>query len=79
MSREVPPFPAVRALEAAARHLRFKDAEKALHVTHSAVSHQVKALEEFVRTALVRRESRGVTFIREGSVPLCRRIGSGGE
>lgn len=72
MNREFPSFPAVRAFDAAARHLSFKDAAQELHVTQSAVSHQVKALEEFLGTPLFRRESRGVTLTREGTVYLSR-------
>lgn len=53
----LPPFSALRAFEAAARHLSFKAAARELCVTPSAISHQVKTLEEhlgqpmFVRAA----------------------------
>lgn len=55
--RHLPPFSAIRAFEAAARHLSFKAAAEELCVTPSAVSHQVKTLEDhlgqpvFVRAA----------------------------
>ncbi len=46
MARRLPPLNAVRAFEAAARHLSFTKAAEELHVTQAAISHQVKALEE---------------------------------
>ncbi len=46
MARHLPPLNALRAFEAAARHLSFSRAAEELHVTHAAISHQVKALEE---------------------------------
>lgn len=66
MSRDLPSFPAVRAFEAAGRHLSFKTAAEELHVTQSAVSHQVKSLEEFLGLALFRRGTRSVALTREG-------------
>lgn len=66
MNRDLPSFPAIRAFEAAARHLSFKSAADELHVTQSAVSHQVKSLEEFLGIVLFHRESRGVVLTREG-------------
>ncbi len=66
MKRTLPPFPAVRAFEAAARHVSFKDAAEELHVTQSAVSHQVKGLEEFLGKALFHRAANGVTLTRAG-------------
>jgi len=66
MSRDLPSFPAVRAFEAAARRLSFKAAAEELHVTQSAVSHQVKALEEFLGITLFRRGIRSVALTAEG-------------
>mgnify|MGYP002148435758 CR=1 FL=1 len=45
MSRRLPPLNAVRAFVAAARHQSFTHAALKLHVTHSAISRQIKALE----------------------------------
>lgn len=65
MTRRLPPLNQLRAFEAAARHLSFKDAADELHVTHAAVSHQIKALEEFLGSKLFHRGSRGVTLTAE--------------
>ena len=46
MSRRLPPLNAVRAFEAAARHLSFTRAAEELNVTQAAISHQVKELED---------------------------------
>ena len=66
MKRSLPPFSAVRAFEAAARHLSFKNAAEELHVTQSAVSHQIKSLEEFLATTLFYRAANGVTLTPAG-------------
>ncbi|VAW24269.1 hypothetical protein MNBD_ALPHA11-163 [hydrothermal vent metagenome] len=47
MARKLPPFASVRAFEAAARHCSFKQAGQELTLTPSAISHQVKSLEDF--------------------------------
>ena len=46
MSRWLPSLNALRAFEAAARHLSFTKAAEELHVTPAAISHQIKVLEE---------------------------------
>ncbi|NOX39306.1 MAG: LysR family transcriptional regulator [Alphaproteobacteria bacterium] len=46
MARKLPPFASVR-FEAAARHCSFKQAGHELTLTPSAISHQVKSLEDF--------------------------------
>ncbi len=51
----LPPFAALRAFHAAATHERFRDAAETLSVTESAISHQVKRLEAFLRVALIDR------------------------
>jgi LysR family glycine cleavage system transcriptional activator len=61
-----PPLNALRAFEAAARHLSFKNAAKELHVTPGAVSHQVKLLEEHLRVPLFRRLTRALELTAEG-------------
>jgi LysR family transcriptional regulator, glycine cleavage system transcriptional activator len=64
--RRLPPLNAVRAFEAAARHLSFNQAAEELHVTPSAVSHQVKSLEDFLGSRLFRRAGRRVSLTRDG-------------
>jgi LysR family glycine cleavage system transcriptional activator len=51
----LPPFAALRAFHAAATHDRYRDAAESLGLTESAISHQVRRLEEFLRTPLVDR------------------------
>jgi len=67
MRRYLPPFPAVRAFEASARHLSFKKAADELCLTQSAVSHQIRSLEDYLGVKLFYREPRGVTLTGEGS------------
>ncbi|MGK7651663.1 LysR substrate-binding domain-containing protein [Roseovarius sp. B08] len=55
MGRHLPPFAAVKAFEAAARHKSFKHAAEELCLSPSAVSHQIRALEEYLDTALFER------------------------
>jgi LysR family glycine cleavage system transcriptional activator len=64
--QRLPPLNALRAFEAAARHLSFAIAAKELHVTPAAVSHQIKGLEEFVGQGLFRRLARGLELTRAG-------------
>jgi LysR family glycine cleavage system transcriptional activator len=52
----MPPFPALRAFHAAARLGRFKDAARDLGVTESAISHQVRRLEDFLQVRLFERQ-----------------------
>ncbi len=52
MPRQLPPLNAVRAFEAAARHLSFARAADELHVTPAAISQQVKLLEEHLGVTL---------------------------
>src|SRR5579862_5227316 len=56
----LPPFMALRALEAAARHRSYSRAAEELHVTHGAVSHQIRKLEEELGTALFHRRGNAM-------------------
>ena len=58
MSRRVPPLNALKAFEAAARHLSFTKAAEELYVTQAAVNHQVTTLEEQLGLQLVLRKNR---------------------
>lgn len=55
MPRQLPPLNALRAFEAAARHLSFVRAAEELHVTPAAISQQVKLLEDHLGVALFQR------------------------
>jgi LysR family transcriptional regulator, glycine cleavage system transcriptional activator len=66
MTQRLPPLSSLRAFEAAARLESFSLAADEIHVTHGAVSHQVKALEEFLDVTLFRRESRRVALTDDG-------------
>ena len=63
---QIPPLAALRAFEAAARRESFNAAAAELHVTASAVSHQIRALEELLGVALFLRRTRRVTLTAEG-------------
>jgi LysR family transcriptional regulator of beta-lactamase len=64
------PLNALRAFEAAARHLSFTRAGLELRVTQAAVSHQVKGLEEILGVPLFRRLPRGLALTEEGEALL---------
>jgi len=66
----LPPLTAVRAFEAAARHLSFTRAATELHVTQSAVSHQVRTLEGWLGFPLFRRCNREIQLTAEGTTYL---------
>ena len=66
MERAQLPLNALRAFEAAARHLNFTRAAIELCVSQGAVSHQVAALEERLGTPLFRRLPRGLALTDEG-------------
>lgn len=70
MTRRLPPLNALRAFEAAGRHESFTAAAEELHVTHGAISHQVKSLEEWFGIALFDRSSRAVRLSPAGSAYL---------
>ncbi|WP_372012950.1 LysR family transcriptional regulator [Pseudoxanthomonas sp. 10H] len=66
MTRPLPPLNALRAFEAAARLGSVTRAAEELHVTHGAVSRQVRALEEALGTPLFEREGRGLGLTSAG-------------
>ena len=70
MPRRLPPLNSLRAFEAAGRHLSFTRAAAELTVTQAAVSHQVKALEEYLDTALFDRLPRQLELTRAGKTLL---------
>jgi len=66
MSRHLPPLNALRAFEAAARLNSVSQAAEQLHVTHGAVSRQLKLLEEHLGTALFIKDGRGLKLTDAG-------------
>jgi len=70
LARELPPLTAIRAFEAAARHLSMAKAARELGVSAGAVSHQVRQLEEYFGTRLFLRETRKVSLTSAGQACL---------
>jgi len=70
MARPLPPLNPLRAFEVAARHSSFTKAADELFVTPSAVSHQVKTLEEHLGMALFIREAKALTLTAAGRAYL---------
>jgi DNA-binding transcriptional LysR family regulator len=70
MTYLLPPLNALRAFEAAARHLSFKQAAHELHVTAGAVSQQVRLLEERLGLQLFERLTRQVVLTPAGEAYL---------
>src|SRR6185436_3922317 len=66
MNQPMPPLNALRAFEVIARHLSFARAADELHVTPAALSHQIRALEEQVGTALFHRRARAIELTEAG-------------
>jgi len=64
----IPPLNALKVFESAARHLSFKAAAEELHVSQSAVSHQVKLLEEYLNLHLFVRKTRSVELTPKGKL-----------
>ncbi|OMH30075.1 transcriptional regulator GcvA [Motiliproteus sp. MSK22-1] len=64
--RRLPPLNALRSFEAAARHGSFNQAAEELFVTPSAISHQIKSLEEFLDLKLFQRNKRRVDLTAAG-------------
>lgn len=70
MTYRLPPLNALRAFEAAARHLSFKKAGDELAVTPTAISHQLRSLEDYLGFALFRRLTRAIELTDEGRAML---------
>jgi len=66
MSVRFPPMSALRAFEAAARHLSFSRAAEELHITQSAISHQIRHLEELWEVRLFERRGRRLNLTLAG-------------
>ena len=66
MTTSLPPLSCFRAFEATARHLSFTLAAKEMNVTQSAVSQQVRTLEDRLGQALFDRKTKGLTLTDAG-------------
>lgn len=66
MSDRLPPLTALRAFDAAARHMSFAKAAEELNVTPAALSFQIKTLEEHLGDKLFRRLNRAVELTEAG-------------
>ena len=70
MPRSLPPLNTLRSFEAAARLGGVGRAAEELHVTHGAVSHQIKALEDWLGQPLFRKVGRRVEVNAAGAALL---------
>lgn len=66
----LPPLTWLRAFEAAARHLSFTAAASELHITQSAVSQQIRGLEQVLGRPLFIRRTRALQLTEAGSAYL---------
>ncbi|WP_449430426.1 LysR family transcriptional regulator [Pseudomonas putida] len=66
MAQDLPPLNALRAFEATARLNSVSQAAEVLHVTHGAVSRQIKVLEEHLGVALFVKDGRGIKLTDAG-------------
>ncbi|PWC24624.1 MULTISPECIES: LysR substrate-binding domain-containing protein [Brenneria] len=68
--RRLPPLAAIRTFDAVARHASFKLAAEEIGVTATAVSHQIRVLEEALDTRLFQRSAKAVTLTAAGEILL---------
>jgi DNA-binding transcriptional LysR family regulator len=66
--RAAPPLPVLRTFEAVARLGSFTRAAEELAITQSAVSHQIRTLEQFVGAPLFHRRNPGIELTGEGRI-----------
>ncbi|MBK3735925.1 transcriptional regulator GcvA [Azospirillum brasilense] len=67
---QIPPLNGLRAFEAAARHLSFTRAAEELNVTQSAISHQIRTLEDRLGIRLFRRLNQALVLTDAGQLLL---------
>ncbi len=70
MSDRLPPLTALRAFDAAARHMSFAQAAAELNVTPAALSFQIKSLEDHLGMPVFRRLNRAVELTAVGQILL---------
>jgi LysR family glycine cleavage system transcriptional activator len=66
MYSHLPPMNSIKVFDAAARLGSFKKAAEELHVTPTAVSHQIKTLEQALGTLLFVRKTRAIQLTQDG-------------
>ncbi|ROR14590.1 LysR substrate-binding domain-containing protein [Erwinia sp. JUb26] len=66
--RRLPPLTAIRAFDAVGRHASFKQAAEEIGVTPTAISHQIRVLEESLGQRLFIRSARSVALTAAGEV-----------
>lgn len=74
MHQPIPPLNALRAFEAAARHLSVSKAAQELPVTASALSHQICGLEELLGLKLFQPRVRSIALTPAGQLLLSRPV-----
>lgn len=74
--RKLPPLKALKGFEAAARLLSLRQAAEELHLTHAAISHQIRALEDDLGCELFTRNGRNVVLTPQGAqlYPVVREV-----
>lgn len=65
--RRLPPLVQLLAFDAAARHMSFKLAAEELGVTPTAISHQIRSLEQYCGCSLFRHRPRPLSLTEEGA------------
>ncbi len=66
--RQIKSTQALKAFEAAARHMSFKRAAEEMFVTATAISHQIKTLEQQLNCSLFERQTRKVQLTQQGQL-----------
>lgn len=79
MAFRLPPLAAIRAFEAASRHLSFTRAGDELGMTQAAVSYQIKLLEEKLGFDLFVRKARKIDLTEKGAQLSARVIEAFGD
>ena len=68
MPKDIPSLNALQAFEAAARLLSVSKAGNELHVTHGAISRQIRLLESSLGVALIEKDGRGIKLTDSGAL-----------
>ena len=77
MPDRLPPLTALRAFDAAARHMSFAKAADELNVTPGAISQHIRQLEDYAGTPLFKRTGRSVLLTDAAQAALAILSGSG--